>query len=54
VLDPGAYPLAVRVGTAAGTVHRAAYSPAHAYEFGLQVILDGFGTLIGDRNRRAP
>jgi hypothetical protein len=33
---------------------RAAYSPAYAYDFGLQVILDGFGTLIGDRNRRAP
>jgi Tetracyclin repressor-like, C-terminal domain len=47
VLDPAAYPLAVRVGTAAGTAHRAAYSPAHAYEFGLQVILDGFGALIG-------
>lgn len=54
VLDPEAYPLAVRVGTAAGTAHRAAYSPAHAYEFGLQVILDGFGTLIGDRDRQAP
>ena len=54
VLDPEAYPLAVRVGTAAGTAHRAAYSPAHAYEFGLQVILDGFGTLIGDRGRQAP
>lgn len=27
VLDPGAYPLATRVGTAAGTAHRAAYSP---------------------------
>jgi AcrR family transcriptional regulator len=49
VLDPEAYPLAVRVGTAAGTAHRAVYSPAHAYEFGLQVILDGFGALIGDR-----
>jgi AcrR family transcriptional regulator len=49
VLDPEAYPLAVRVGTTAGTAHRAAYSPAHAYEFGLQVILDGFGALIGDR-----
>jgi hypothetical protein len=29
----------------------AAYSPVHAYEFGLQVILDGFGALIGDRGR---
>ena len=36
VLDPAAYPLAVRVGTAAGTAHRAAYSPQYAYDFGLQ------------------
>jgi hypothetical protein len=33
--------------------HGAAYSPAHAYEFGLQVILDGFGALIGGRGRPA-
>jgi hypothetical protein len=39
--DAGCPDHAVRVGTAAGTAHRAAYSPAHAYEFGLQVILDG-------------
>jgi AcrR family transcriptional regulator len=35
VLDPGVYPTAVRVGTAAGTAHRSAYNPRHAYEFGL-------------------
>jgi hypothetical protein len=38
VLDPGAYPLAVGVGTAAGSAHSAAYSPVYAYEFGLRVI----------------
>lgn len=47
VLDPAAYPLAVRVGTAAGTAHGAAYSPAHAYDFGLRTILDGLAVLIG-------
>jgi AcrR family transcriptional regulator len=47
-LDPAAYPLAVRVGTAAGTAHRAAYSPQHAYGFGLQTILDGFAMLIAE------
>ena len=47
VLDPQAYPLAVRVGTAAGTAHRAAYDPQHAYDFGLQMILDGLAALIG-------
>lgn len=46
VLDPGAYPLAARVGTAAGTAHRAAYDPHHAYDFGLQTILDGLTALI--------
>ncbi|HEY2305539.1 MAG TPA: TetR/AcrR family transcriptional regulator C-terminal domain-containing protein [Streptosporangiaceae bacterium] len=46
VLDPGAYPLAARVGTAAGTAHRGAYDPQHAYDFGLRTILDGLAALI--------
>jgi AcrR family transcriptional regulator len=49
VLDPDAYPLAVRVGTAAGTAHRSAYNPQHAYEFGLRTILDGLAALIESR-----
>jgi len=48
VLDPRAYPLAVRVGTATGSAHRAAYSPEHAYDFGLHTILDGLAALIGN------
>jgi AcrR family transcriptional regulator len=48
VLDPSAYPTAVRVGTAAGTAHQAAYNPQHAYDFGLQTILDGLAALIDD------
>ena len=44
----GADPLAVRVGTAAGTAHRAAYEPEHAYDFGLQTILDGLAALVGN------
>jgi AcrR family transcriptional regulator len=48
VLDPAAYPLAARVGTAAGQAHRAAYSPGHAYDFGLRTILDGLAVLIAD------
>jgi Tetracyclin repressor-like, C-terminal domain len=48
VLDPAAYPLAVRVGTAAGTAHQAAYSPRHAYEFGLQTIISGLAALISN------
>jgi AcrR family transcriptional regulator len=49
VLDPGAFPLATRVGTAAGTAHRAAYDPQHAYDFGLRTILDGLAALIAGR-----
>ncbi len=47
VLDPAAYPLAARVGAAAGTAHRAAYQPGHAYDFGLRIIMDGIATLTG-------
>jgi hypothetical protein len=43
---PAACPLAARVGTAAGTAHGAAYDPEHAYEFGLQVILDGLAAQL--------
>jgi AcrR family transcriptional regulator len=46
VLDPASYPRAVRVGTAAGQANGAAYSPAHAYEFGLARVLEGLGVLI--------
>jgi AcrR family transcriptional regulator len=49
VLDPSAYPTAARVGTAAGTAHRAAYHPQDAYDFGLQRILDGLAALIEGR-----
>jgi AcrR family transcriptional regulator len=50
VFDETKYPTAARVGAAAGAAHRGAYSPAHAYEFGLQCVLDGLGVLIeGDR-----
>lgn len=50
LIDPDAYPLAARVGTAAGTAHGTAYDPEHAYRFGLQTILDGLAALI-DRPR---
>ncbi|HZC27728.1 MAG TPA: TetR/AcrR family transcriptional regulator [Actinopolymorphaceae bacterium] len=52
VLDPSRYPTAARVGAAAGAAHSAAYDPDHAYEFGLQRVLDGLETLIDAR--RAP
>ena len=39
VLDETAYPVAARVGSAAGAAHGSAYSPDHAYTFGLERVL---------------
>ncbi|MDH6126141.1 TetR/AcrR family transcriptional regulator C-terminal domain-containing protein [Kitasatospora sp. GP82] len=49
VFDADRYPTAARVGTAAGEAYGGAYSPAHAYEFGLQRVLDGLAALIDAR-----
>ena len=46
VVDPERYPLASRVGAAAGEAHGSTYDPAHAYEFGLERVLDGLAALI--------
>jgi AcrR family transcriptional regulator len=51
VFDAAKYPVAARVGAAAGAALGAAYQPDHAYEFGLQRVLDGLGALI-ERPRR--
>ncbi|WP_222598376.1 TetR/AcrR family transcriptional regulator [Lentzea tibetensis] len=49
VFDPGRYPLAARVGNAVGELHSSAYSPEHAFEFGLERILDGVEQLVTTR-----
>ncbi|HEX6870869.1 MAG TPA: TetR/AcrR family transcriptional regulator [Micromonosporaceae bacterium] len=49
VFDQARYPLAARVGAAAGAAYRGAFSPDHAYEFGLQRVLDGLSVLIDRR-----
>ena len=59
VLDPAAYPLAVRVGSAAGAEHASAWDPDHAWTFGLARTLDGLAALLGDdptgaRGHRTP
>lgn len=46
IVDATAYPTATRVGAAAGAAYQGAYSPSHAYDFGLQRILDGLATFI--------
>jgi AcrR family transcriptional regulator len=48
-VDPERYPLAARVGAAAGEAHGSAYDPAHAYAFGLERVLDGLAALIDGR-----
>jgi AcrR family transcriptional regulator len=40
------YPLAVRVGASAGQVMDAAYSPPHAYGFGLDRVVDALAGLV--------
>lgn len=50
VFDTERYPLAARVGEAAGQAHDSAYSADHAYEFGLARVLDGLAALIEDPN----
>ncbi len=46
VLDQDAYPLAARVGTAAGAAHGSAHDPEDAYRFGLERVLDGLARLV--------
>ncbi|UNX54800.1 TetR/AcrR family transcriptional regulator C-terminal domain-containing protein [Georgenia sp. TF02-10] len=46
VIDPAAFPLATRVGGAAGEVQGAAWDPGRAFEFGLSRVLDGLAPLI--------
>jgi hypothetical protein len=46
VLDPQKYPLAVRIGAAAGTHRGSAHDPAQAYVFGLERTLDAIAVLI--------
>lgn len=52
VVDERRYPTAVRVGSAAGAAHNAAYDPEHAYRFGLARVLDGLGVLVAAASAR--
>jgi AcrR family transcriptional regulator len=49
VFDVDRYPTAARVGAAAGAEHNAPSDPAHAFEFGLQRVLDGIEALVRSR-----
>jgi AcrR family transcriptional regulator len=54
VSDGARYPLAARVGAAAGAAHGGAYDPTHAFEFGLARVLDGLGVLFEGRGAVGP
>jgi AcrR family transcriptional regulator len=50
VFDVDRYPVAARVGAAAGEALQAAYDPEYAFEFGLGRVLDGIGVLVESRS----
>jgi AcrR family transcriptional regulator len=50
MVDPRRFPLAARVGAAAGAAYRSAYPADHGFEFGLRRVLDGVETLLGPRS----
>ncbi|MER5704937.1 TetR/AcrR family transcriptional regulator [Micromonospora sp. NPDC002296] len=52
-VEPGRYPTASRVGSAAGEAHGAAYGPEYAFEFGLQRVLDGVAVIVAERSTTA-
>lgn len=49
VFDAIQFPVADRVGQAAGQAHQAAQNPEHAYSFGLDRLIDGIAAQITDR-----
>lgn len=46
VFDPTRFPVADRVGRAAGEAHQAAYNLEHEYVFGLDRVIEGLAALI--------
>lgn len=49
LIDPARYPLADRVGTAATIAYQGLWDPDHAFQFGLERVLDGIAALIASR-----
>jgi AcrR family transcriptional regulator len=49
LVDGDRFPTAARVGTAAAKAYGSAYDPDHAFEFGLQRVLDGIDVLVRSR-----
>ncbi|WP_405094926.1 TetR/AcrR family transcriptional regulator [Micromonospora sp. NBC_01412] len=53
VLDRERYSIAVRVGTSATTHYNAVHDPEHAFEFGLQRVLDGIEAFVNSSGRHS-
>ncbi|MGW4522142.1 TetR/AcrR family transcriptional regulator [Amycolatopsis sp. NPDC004378] len=49
--DAAHYPIASRVGQAAGEAHNAAEDPAYTFRFGLARVLDGIEALVSERQK---
>jgi AcrR family transcriptional regulator len=49
VVEPGRFPVADRVGAAATLAYQGLWDPDHAFEFGLERVLDGIAALIEAR-----
>lgn len=49
-VDPDAFPLASRVGTAAGAAQDSAFDPDAAWAFGIDRLVDGLARLVEDRS----
>lgn len=52
VFDVSRFPVAARVGQAAGQAHQAAHNPEHAYRFGLDRLIDGVAVLVDRTAKR--
>lgn len=52
VFDPEQFPVAARVGTATGQLYQAASNPPQVFTFGLELILDGIGLLLTQRQEQ--
>lgn len=52
VMAGSRFPVASRVGQAAGVAHQASANPEHAFTFGLDLILAGVAALLAGRERR--
>lgn len=54
LVDPQRFPLATRVGAAAGAEYGATTAPERSFEFGLQRLLDGIQAFVLRKQQKQP